>query len=508
MSSESDLEAANLENEQSSEGSPQREVSDLEDEELSPVSPELENLARKVETTANNVDSDLEKEDSLAEGDDLFGSESDDDISKPKPRSRQLDDEDLDSGDDEERYDRADDNDDNAEAEEPSRQSVVMEVNLGRHAIPDGTDGELYVLKFPSFLGLEPYAFEPQTFQPPQADHHTSEPSPSFSPFATARSTVRWRKSPKDASKLESNARIVRWSDGSLTMQLANDPKQHFELPAKPLAPPQFNPPKPTPTSKQSRAANGTTAYNAQLDSHTYLTTPHESAGLLRITNHVTTALNILPSSEVHDEALIKLQQSLEAAKHTNKAGGDSAANIITVTEDPDLARKKAEIAERDRLKNQRRIQSNQNREAERISRTLAKSGLGRPGGLSVGGLEDDDMMAPMRMNRKRPGAAGPKRRAARNRDSDTDEDMPRGHTREDEYDKTDDFLVDSDEEEEEEAERDEDEEEASLDAGSDDSGKHRGSPKRVRSESKADAAAHGPRGKRRRVIEDEDEDE
>ncbi|KAI9845342.1 MAG: hypothetical protein M1837_004964 [Sclerophora amabilis] len=454
----------------------------------------------------------------------LFSSDSEDEGVEIQKNQRKLDDEDLDSGDDEGRNDRVDDHMDGDDGEEDQGEdSVVMELQLGRHAVPDGSDRELYLLKFPSFLGLDPTMFHPKGFQPPQTNHHsTSAPPPDFSRYNVAINSLRWRHSPQNPSKLESNAKIIRWSDGSLTLQVANSPKEQFELPAKPLAPPQIDPPKPTPTSKRKgRNINGTSNYNSQLDSHTFLVTPQESAQLLRITHHITSSLTVLPSSDANDEALSRLQDSLAAAVRGNKSNADGSIGIISITEDPELAKKKAEVAERDRIRAVKKRQQHEVRESERANRVLGKSGLSRggAGGLSVGALEDDDLPAPLR--KRKTGMPGHRKKASgRGRDSDTDDDIPRGRTREDEYDKDDGFLADSDEEEEFEdgkgdEEEEEEEEEEAVDQGSDEDArtgpKGRASPKRERElerDRNADEPFTGPRGKRRRVIEEDEDDE
>ncbi|KAI9796479.1 MAG: hypothetical protein M1833_006147 [Piccolia ochrophora] len=551
MSSESELDDPKFESERSSPEAANNYVksasgSDVDDEELEPRAGRRK--GHEATNGNNKDDSDTEgdgqskgaKEEKGDEGDegDLFGSASEDEGEGQRrntqaplelpyadthtSKTRQLDDEDIDSGDDEDRQDRMLEDTEQPDAEEVGNDARVMDLELARHGAPQGSDEELYILKFPPFLGLEPTAFHPKAFHPPQTTHQPQADSSTFSAYGTALNTLRWRKSPQNPSQLESNARIIRWSDGSLTLQLGSDPKQQFELPSKALAPPQMNPRKPTPTSKTTRTANGAAPYNSQLDSHTYLTSPHESAGLLRVTHHITTSLTVLPSSEVNDEALTRLEESIQAAGRRSGANADGSINLIEISEDPELARKKAEIAERDRLRNARKIAASQAREAERASRSLARSGLmkGGVGGLSVGGLEDDDTLGSMRTGRKRAGPAAPRRRQPRNRDSDTDDDLPRGRTREDEYDKTDDFLVDSDEDEGEEAEEDDEEEEISMDEASEKQApaRRKASPKRPRAQldkdeliasaAAAEAATAGPRSKRRRVIDEDDDEE
>jgi RNA polymerase-associated protein LEO1 len=57
------------------------------------------------------------------------------------PRVRQLDDEELDSGDDEGRQDRATQQDNYAQEEKVDE--IVQDIELGRHAIPEPGDGEV-----------------------------------------------------------------------------------------------------------------------------------------------------------------------------------------------------------------------------------------------------------------------------------------------------------------------------------------------------------------------------
>lgn len=178
----------------------------------------------------------------------------------------------------------------------------------------------------------------------------------------------------------------------------------------------------------------------------------------------------------------------------------------MTVTEDPELAKRRAEVAEKDRLRQQKKLQLNMMREMERANRSLARSGLTKGAtGLSVGALEDDDPLTPDRSSKPKTGA---RKRTGRGKylDDDEDDDMPRGRTREDEYDKTDDFLVDSDEEDEEFDEGNDDDEDEAIDEGSegdqveeDGEGSKKASPKRGRPQEdqadRGDSGTQGPRG-------------
>lgn len=389
---------------------------------------------------------------------------------------------------------------------------------------------KLYLLKVPRFVAIEPNQFSPDTFQTPTTDHHSREAASStFSAYNTALTTVRWRKSPSNPDQLESNARVLRWSDGSLTLQFASDPMTQYQMPGNSLAPPQYNPAKPTPTSvsdkKKGPKAVRSTKYNADQDSFTYLCAPYQGAQVLRITNKFTAGLKIQPSVNATDEALERLQQSLAAAARGTNTMQNTEGNIglITITEDPELQKKKAELAEKEMIRAQKRREAQANRERERTGRAFGRKGAG--GGLTVGGLEDDDELGAGIGAGRRTGMASKraKPRTARRGEILTDEEEDyerRGNNREDEYDEEDDFVAPSDEEEEV-VEDDEDEDEGiELESSKKTDAPRKGrpsSPKRSRGDDDSgDAKADVPRAegspharsKRRRVIDDEDEDD
>lgn len=437
----------------------------------------------------------------------LFGSGSEDeqsDTGSISNKRRKLNDTDLDSGDDEGRHDRGKDNNNGYtnEQETYDRLANILDISIGRHPVPQPSDGELYLLQLPNFISISPEGFTLKNFKPPITDHYSSEPpSSTFSAYHTSNNTIRWRHSPSDAEKIQSNARILRWSDGSLTLQLASNPLEQFELAAKPLAQPQNNPTKPNPTSVNRSRNQGPVPYNSRLDSHTYLAAPHEFGEIVRLTNHITASLAVQSSSEQDDDALARLQQSLAAAQKGHKNTSIGGLAVISINEDPELAKKRAELAEKEKSRMQRRMQVQQDRETVRNNNVLKRSGLrtgGMGAGLTIGGLEDEDGMATTKGRMVKPKSRKPRRRNSEY--SEDEEDFRgRGRTREDEYDEEDGFLVGSDEEPEV---GEESEEEVEMGDEGDEEDEEDKKPKKRNSEEGA-----GGRVKRRRVIEDEDED-
>lgn len=419
--------------------------------------------------------------------DDLFGDGGDDDQSAPV---RHLDDEDLDSGDDEGRPDRASGSQQQRQESEVVAEETYsfMDAEIVRHPVPEPSDGELYLLKVPHFLSFEPTAFDPKTFQPPQTDHHSrAAASEHFSAFDTALTTIRWRRAPNNPKQLQSNARLLRWSDGSLTLQLASQPLEQYEINANALAPPQINPKKPTPTSLLRKPAK------MAKESYTYLAAPYEESQVMRVTNKITTGLQVVPSDKA-DTAVEVLQSALAKAANRQMDNKAQAISFIDVPEDPELARARKEQEYKQRLKQQRAKEKNEQRAREKESRVRGHRTGGF--GLSTGMLEDEE-------RDRRGGARKP--RAKMGGGYASDDDYGRGRTKEDEYDEEDDFIAASDEEEEVEDDDDPDD-------GIVESPRRRASPKRQRaraaSEDDDEEEVVVSRTKRRRVIDDDDEDE
>lgn len=335
-------------------------------------------------------------------------------------------------------------------------------------------------MPIPTFLSIETEEFNPETYVAP--------------PYSTAATSLCWRFDPNDESRLQSNARIIRWEDGSLTLQLASAPKEQYRISAKPLAP-----------------LNKAGDYEPEFDAHAYLGAAAETASVFRITSHLTHALTVLPTNMETDDAVQRLQESLARSKNP-----DGTVAVIDVKEDPELAKKQAELAEREKLKAARRRQQLADRDLDRGRRVGMPYRTGGAG-LTVGGLEGDDDMLTTKPRQTKP-ARKPNRRGEIYTDDEEEYDR-RGRTRQDEYDEHDGFLVGSDEEEEAAAESEEEEEElededmdAEGEVDEDIRPARKERPESPKRKSPAPEAAGGagtpPTRKKHRYVVDDDEDE
>lgn len=381
---------------------------------------------------------------------------------------------------------------------------------LYRHPIPDSSDGETYLLKVPKFLTVDPVAFSLEGFQPPQDPHaKDGTPSAGFSAYETALSTIRWRHSPSNPSKIQSNARILRWSDGSLTLQLASDPLNQYVIQAERLAPRQINPEKPTPVSIIDKSGRTGRPYTKRDDVSAYLYTPSRESYALRATNKLTASLNVLPNTKKNDEALLRLQQSTAAANRTILGEGGTF-KLEETLEDPDLQRKQAEVAEKEKQRAQRRAENAQTRQMVKNAGVLGRAGMGRSGGLTAADLEGDVLGAGYG---RRAGSSRPRKRTNRRGDRSESEEM--------DYEDEDDegFIAKDDEEEEDDEEGSEEDELERMEGAIEKQYEaSRTTPKKAATkratpdgEEAVDPAAQGSpvsRQKRRRVIEEDEEDE
>lgn len=228
----------------------------------------------------------------------------------------------------------------------PRSPEPFVEVNLPHHPGPEAgsSDSHLYLLKLPSFLSLEPILFEPHTFTLP-----TLPADSSVSPYTAATTTIRTRRDPTTKDTLQSNSRIIRWSDGTLSLQVASTPN-FYDLPAKALCP--------DPEHED--------AYDPAQDSHTYLLDPHESASTLRVVARATKSLQCVSASAslVADQSIQRLNNEFAAALSART--GRSNQLEITAMKDPEAERKEAERIAKEKERAAKKIEAQQRRQRER----------------------------------------------------------------------------------------------------------------------------------------------
>ncbi|KAF7548694.1 hypothetical protein G7046_g8583 [Stylonectria norvegica] len=398
-------------------------------------------------------------------GDDLFGDEGDDDIASPKEHI--LDDDELASDPEGDTYPRYRNNDDDDQQQHETKDRLVMAVTTYRHRIPKPKDNALRVLRVPKFLKVLPEEYDPDTFVPSEFDIANAKAQHS-------KHVARVRRD-HSTGELKSNTNVYRWSDGSVTISVAGE---HYEVTKKALAPPADKP------------------YNELNDGHYYAAAAELSSNLLITVGQITEQFNLRPNKAVGDDALSVLAERMAMASKVSHEG----EMIIRTTRDPELQKKQAEMAEKERSKAQRR------RENAAAKMDGGMGGRTGRGGLSIGDLEGGRRGAGSSRKRGTPGSTKPKRRRP---EYDSDDDLPQGVGRQEEYDLDDGFIVASDDEEMESGADDDEEEMLDDDEDEDEApprSKRQKTKDRDDKDAKGDEAEASGRARRRNVIDDDDE--
>lgn len=104
--------------------------------------------------------------------------------------------------------------------EKPVGPPLVLEVPLRR---PPAHSDKMNMIKVSNIMGIEPKPFDPKTYV--EEDTFVTDESGSKKRIRLENNIVRWRnvKNPDGTTSYESNARFVRWSDGSLQLLIGNE---------------------------------------------------------------------------------------------------------------------------------------------------------------------------------------------------------------------------------------------------------------------------------------------
>ncbi|RXM93881.1 RNA polymerase-associated protein LEO1 [Acipenser ruthenus] len=174
-------------------------------------------------TVASDSDSDSDAgghKESKPAADDLFGEaddiSSDSDTEKPTTPGQPLD------------------NEDGMDADHPEEEPVPetrIEVEIPKVNTDLGSD--LYFVKLPNFLSVEPRPFDPQYYEDEFEDEEMLDEEGRTRLKLKVENTIRWKtRRDEDGTEIrESNARIVKWSDGSMSLHLGNEVFDVYKAP-------------------------------------------------------------------------------------------------------------------------------------------------------------------------------------------------------------------------------------------------------------------------------------
>ncbi|KIY69195.1 Leo1-like protein [Cylindrobasidium torrendii FP15055 ss-10] len=194
---------------------------------------------------------------------------------------------------------------------------------------PKSTSGEKWVLRLPKFISLESKPFSPDTYA--AAELPADEPAVSLK--LRIENTVRWQWVKDQAGRdvRQSNSRIVRWSDGSLSLRLG---KEYFDI----------NQTVDNAAGIRREALGDTKKQHVQrAEGLTYLVVGHPQSGILQAEARIAGSMTLRPTgmqSDVH-RMLVKSV----GAKH-------SKVSRLKLADDPIIA---PELEAQEAVRNARR---------------------------------------------------------------------------------------------------------------------------------------------------------
>ncbi|KAF5335973.1 hypothetical protein D9611_006383 [Ephemerocybe angulata] len=231
------------------------------------------------------------------------------------------------------------------EVPEELREANVTFPNL---PVPRSSDGDTWVIRTPNYVNIDSKPFHPETYIGPE--HEDEEMSAenakerSMTIKLKVENTLRWRwvKDENGNDKRQSNARIVRWSDGSLSLRLG---KELFDInksvDTSAGAPRQLG-------AGSQPASQPKPSSSAKSEGLTYLVAQHKRSQVLQAEAVITGFMSLRPTgmqSETHRMLVRAVGQ-----KHNKIAR-------LKMTADPkqDPEREKAELIKQSSKKSRKR---------------------------------------------------------------------------------------------------------------------------------------------------------
>ncbi|KAI8913367.1 Leo1-like protein-domain-containing protein [Gorgonomyces haynaldii] len=199
---------------------------------------------------------------------------------------------------------------------------TTVETQLPWPENPLPENPNLFLVKLPNFLTIDPKPFDPREVE------EEDEMSPTIA--TKVENKVRWRYDPAKKGKKDSNARLVRWSDGSFSLMVGDE---LFEV-------------------SQTNIA----------DNQNYLISQHPKEGFFKTQARLNTLMSFRPSS-ITSLTHKKLTMAI-ASKHAH--ANAKVAKIIATKEDPEKQQAEAARIENERLKAKRKLEMKQRQSRER----------------------------------------------------------------------------------------------------------------------------------------------
>lgn len=163
----------------------------------------------------------------------LFGSDSEDegdDAAEAEPlpslapaaNDEQAEDDGLDVEEDDLFGGGGDDDDDADGASRAPAEEPAQPLHFELPELPRNKGGKLSLVKLPNILRIEPRMFDAEHFEGEEVDAAEVDEGDESSARRRTKNVIRWRENKESGAK-ESNTRLVRWSDGSMTLHVGNE---------------------------------------------------------------------------------------------------------------------------------------------------------------------------------------------------------------------------------------------------------------------------------------------
>ncbi|KDQ19190.1 hypothetical protein BOTBODRAFT_154157 [Botryobasidium botryosum FD-172 SS1] len=191
------------------------------------------------------------------------------------------------------------------EEEPPEAQEQVIEatVPIPNLPVPKTADGNYWTIRMSNFVKLDSKPFHPDTYTGPEQYNEDGQPAESLRERSMSiklevENTVRWKwvKGPDGEMRKQTNSRIIRWSDGSMSLLLG---KELFDIQANAdIAPSTPRGSQRASQPSQSQSSSQPTPGNyIRSQGLTYLVAQHKRAEILQAEALVSGFYSIRPTS-------------------------------------------------------------------------------------------------------------------------------------------------------------------------------------------------------------------
>ncbi|KAK9385465.1 Leo1-like protein-domain-containing protein [Lipomyces mesembrius] len=250
------------------------------------------------------------------------------------------------------------------EEEEPEFEEVEMqemEITMPRYLPSHSVPKEINVTRIPNFLNVDYSAFDPDSYLENAANiqaegEEAAELRQQLR--AEVNNTIRWRYTRDEFGnpQIQSNARILRWSDGSLSLKLGSEV---FDINKKSIA-------------------------------DTYIAASHDQQEIVQFHAKIASSMTLVPTSTA---SLTHMRLSKAIAR-----GNVKVSNIhdIATTEDPEKMKREAEKAEESKIRARKKLDNKRRQRENRYPYGRDTGDLGAATPLERGGrraYDDDDGM-------------------------------------------------------------------------------------------------------------------